>query len=667
LSGELITRMAQSDDPALVKSTDKFEGICCLLTDLEYSTDVYPTGVPSISAVIRGAKILDIRSGATAWTENNSLIARDWSLYSNGGGLTPTQYDDVACVETANVCDGDSSFTVNMRLPGGGTIPVVIPYKTYRCGIVCSMDGDPTQALDEIIESMAGRRGWAGGKLRVMAGAYRIPVAEITEDWITDASDIKVNKEPPRSELVNTYRVTFADKDNHYIPTPAPPLSPIEYVTADGQEYVREITALGITSSLHAQHIAGCLLRDARESLTIELPCNLRAFKLQLFESVEVTLQRYGWERKVFEIMGWRFSQVGGVILTLKETERTIWQPDAGFADLGYDDNTLLPNPFDVLRLDWITVDSTVDFNDGQIITRTTVTWSPVTQINVLQSGFVEIQYQRLGQEGEVTWVDDAGVPVEWIQTEDIAWTDGANPITWVDGSNTVGWEDGSTTSSVEWTGDIVGDAGSWESIRERADNRSRVITGLRAGFLYLFRARVVTSLGVRSAWTTQVMHKIGSAPLVGTNQLALGAATNVDNINGTAISVTTQSGSPPYAGSRWTTILTSTFTPSYTGVCHVLVTGEFSLTTENAASDGSNWYAVLTTELHSGTRDDSGRTRQVDLLLGQNLNYKGSLVHAREFDVTSGVEVTISFEAQSANVPTTIDRVNMRIEQLKR
>ena len=49
----------------------------------------------------------------------------------------------------------------------------------YQCGIVCPLDADPSLTLGEIVESMGGQWGWAGGKLTLRAGVYRAPVAAI--------------------------------------------------------------------------------------------------------------------------------------------------------------------------------------------------------------------------------------------------------------------------------------------------------------------------------------------------------------------------------------------------------------------------------------------------------------------------------------------------------
>ena len=82
LSSELVSLF-----PGLVTTADKFSIGPQLLVDLEYDPDIFVTGLPNFSAVMRGAKITDRRTGATAWTRNPSVIADDWAQYEFGGTL----------------------------------------------------------------------------------------------------------------------------------------------------------------------------------------------------------------------------------------------------------------------------------------------------------------------------------------------------------------------------------------------------------------------------------------------------------------------------------------------------------------------------------------------------------------------------------------------------
>lgn len=492
--GQDLSTVLQPLFPSLVTSTDKFQGIALLLVDLEYSQDVYPTGVPNVSAVVRGAKCYDPRTTTTAWTQNPAIIARDWSLYAYGGGCTAAQIDDAMIIAAANACDVDTTF---VRPSGNVTLD------TYQAGIVCRLDAEPTQALDEMVEAMAGRWGWAGGVLQLVAGVYRAPVATITEDWIADASEIRIVPQPPRSELVNSYTPTISNRENDYIVEPAPRIAPSSYITADGREYPREVQMSAVTHAAHAQHVCGVMLRDGRQSLTVELPCKLHAWQLELFDTVAVTLPHFGWSAKVFEVVGWRFGLGSGVVLTLKETAASVYDPDAGFADLGNDDNTALPLPWEISPVTGLAVSSTVTpLEDGQIVTKTMISWDAHPDIEVRQSGWIEIQYLKLGTtDGPVDWVNDVPSPITWIAPD---------------------------TSSRSWSGPFqASPSGSnWISVRERGDLLTTVIVGLRAGDVYLFRARAENTLRVRSRWSTQMAHKIGDVGIVETEDIAPQAAT---------------------------------------------------------------------------------------------------------------------------------------------
>ncbi|MGL4576782.1 MAG: hypothetical protein ACRCV9_18485, partial [Burkholderiaceae bacterium] len=61
----------------LIQSTDTFSGVAMLLIQASYSQDKFPSGLPRITAVVRGARITDPRSNITAWTENPAVIAWD--------------------------------------------------------------------------------------------------------------------------------------------------------------------------------------------------------------------------------------------------------------------------------------------------------------------------------------------------------------------------------------------------------------------------------------------------------------------------------------------------------------------------------------------------------------------------------------------------------------
>jgi hypothetical protein len=430
--------------PGLITSGQhRFAGIAGMLVDLEFDPEAYPGGVPSISAVFRGARVYDPRSGLTVWTQNPALHARDWALYPYGGGCASADLNEPSFTAAANACDISQPFTT----PSGTTsLPL------FTGGTVFRLGEDAWEQFDELVEAMAGKRGWAGGQLRVMAGVYRAPVATITESWLGGQDQVQIVPEPPADEAVNVYRPTISDKDQDYVAVPAPEVRASGYISADGRELPREITLGAVTDNVHAQHICGVLMRDARNGLTVVLPCNLRAYQLELFDVVAVTLPRFGWTAKEFEVLGWRFGLSGGVVLTLKETAASIYQPDALFSAVDATPNTGLPDPSSVPDVGPLTVTSgTAGLQDGSVITRTRVQWPAIADQSVTSTGGVEVQYALL-------------------------------------------------------TGGLV--AGAWVSAPPESGGAvETVISGLKLGFAYAIRARAINALGLRGEWSKQVLH----------------------------------------------------------------------------------------------------------------------------------------------------------------
>jgi hypothetical protein len=482
------TDLLESRFPALVNTAghdDRFAGVCCVVVELQFDQDVFPTGVPNVTGLVRGARCYDPRTGVTAWTQNCAVIARDWSLYGNGGGCTSSELVLPPFIAAANACDISTDFVTPA---GTQTRPL------YQCDTVLPLDGQPDRHLDEIVESMAGKWGWAGGQLTLVAGVWRAPVLTITEDWVSGAEDIGLVKDQSKADVVNIYRPSISSADvvtdpttsvtHAYALVSAPEVRSAEYIAADGQELAIEVTLGAVVHNVHAQHVCAVQMRDARFFLSLSLPCKMHAWPLQLFDVVYLTLPYLGFDAETFEVVGWKFSTEKGVILSLKQIDPSIFTPDANFPLPNSTNNTSLVLPWIVPPITGLAVVSgTVALGDGTQQTRAQVSWDAVTNESVLQSGKIEIQY-------------------------------------------------------IEATATLP--AGDWPSWAEEGGTTSTVIPNLRAGAAYLFRARAVNTLGVRSPWSLMVAHIVAQPPALGGDNLLLNSSFEVDiDVDGLADSWT--------------------------------------------------------------------------------------------------------------------------------
>lgn len=472
-AGQNVGADLDAEYPGLITSTDEFAGIAVAVVDLTYDPDIFPTGLPNITARIRGAKVYDPREDSTVdggsgshraddpdtweWSENPALHALYYAMSANGWAVPVDEIRIADVMAAADVCDVSTTFT--MRLPDDSTEDVTMP--RYRSGIVIPTDADPKAMMDEIIESMAGRQGWAGGIWRMRAGAMATPVWAMDSSWIAQRLDaegnatggavVRISNGVPRDAKVNRVAGTCVDRMQRYQVLPFPAVEDPVLIAAEG-EYAIEVEYQAVNHVAHAQHLASIAIRESQAALRMETTCNLSAYRCEMFDVGEVTIDRYGMEDKTFEVTGWRWHPADGVQLNLAEITDAIFEPDAELGGRDPAPDSSLPAPWDVETITGVSVDSgTTALTDGSVLTRTRVEWSAALSQAIRRGGSIEVQY-----------------------------TPAAKTLP----------------------------AGDWPSWTEQGDSTEAIIPGL-VSRVWVFRVRAVNSLRVRGKWSAQAVHYV--------------------------------------------------------------------------------------------------------------------------------------------------------------
>jgi hypothetical protein len=476
-SGQNIGAALAAEYPGKITATDAFSGMAALVVDIDYDPDVYPQGRPNVSAVFRGAKVYDPRLDTTAggsgsqrlatpstwaWRETPALLADHYARHANGWGLSTAEIMPAAAVATeADFCDTSTVFT--LRAVDNTTSTVTLP--RYRCGIVISTAGDPKAAMEDILESMAGRAGWAGGVWQFRAGRMPASVADMGPSWLARRLQEDGTPEPgptlsftngvPRETKVNRVTGSCVDPAQRYQVLPFPAVEDAVLIASEGADYPLEVEYQGVNHIAHAQHLASVTIRRNQAALRLQAECNLHAYRLELFDVVSLTLPQYGITAKTMEVVGWRWHPTEGVSLSQSEITDAIFTVDAELAGRDPAPNTSLPSPWDVETLAGLAVTSGISaLGDGSIITRVRVAWTAAASQSVRAGGRVDVQFRQ--------------------------------------------------AADTEWQ--------TWE---EAGANVSALIPGLRGGMFYVFRARFVSAspLRVRGGWGAYVLHQVGVAP----------------------------------------------------------------------------------------------------------------------------------------------------------
>ena len=366
--------------------TSTLNGIGHIYARLEYDTDAFPNGIPNISAVVEGKKLFDPRTSATSYSKNSALVLRDYLTNDDYGlGASSSEIDDTSFIAAANVCDE------NVSLAAGGT------EKRYESHGVVDTALPPKQILEEMLSAMAGTLHYSGGKWYVKAGAYSSPSETLTEDDLRGAISI-ITKSSRRDNFNAIKGIFLPSEDGNFQPTDYAPITSSTFETEDNSERVFAELDLPFTqSSIMAQRIAKIVLFKARQQLVISMPCKLTAFKLNIGDTVSVTLDKYGFSSKIFEVIEWNFSNSIdasggselGVDLTLKEISSSVYDWNAEETAF-VADNTNLRSPSDLLTPS-VTATDEVRIINEEVIT--------VLNVDVSTSDFladsVEVQAKK--------------------------------------------------------------------------------------------------------------------------------------------------------------------------------------------------------------------------------------------------------------------------------
>jgi len=316
-------------------SQHRLRGIAYMYVRLKFNADVFPNGVPSITAVVKGKKVFNPANGTTDWSDNPALCLRDYLTSKYGLSEAAANIDDDLVTSAAAVCNQTNTIAGTTR---------------YTCNGAFTTALTPYDLLSDLLTCMGGSLWYAQGKWRMKPAYWTDPVMDLTDDDLR--SGINVSTRHSRRNNFNTVKGTFRGSESNWQVTDYPEVTNAAFRTADNdQESVADVDLPFTDNSIEARRIALISLESNRQQLTVNAAFGLRALELQVGDNVRITNTRFGWTNKEFQVIAWSFGLSDGLDLqinmTLRETAESVF--DEVSDGIVYErDNTNLPSPFDV-------------------------------------------------------------------------------------------------------------------------------------------------------------------------------------------------------------------------------------------------------------------------------------------------------------------------------
>ena len=313
----------------------RLRGIAYMYIRLAFDADVFPNGIPEITATISGKKVYDPRTSTTAWSDNPALCLRDYLTSSYGIAEETANIDDTLVTAAANVCDQTNTIAGTTR---------------YTCNGAFTTASTPYDMINGILTSMDGSLWYAQGKWRMKPAYWTAPVLDLNEDDLR--SSMSVSTRHSRRDNFNTVKGTFRGEESNWQTTDYPQVTNSAFLDADGgQESVADVDLPFTDNSIEARRIARISLERNRQQLTVSASFGLKTLQVQVGDNIRLTNSRFGWDNKEFEVIAWNFGLTDGLDLqtqmTLRETAESVYdEVDDGVV---YErDNTTLLSPFSV-------------------------------------------------------------------------------------------------------------------------------------------------------------------------------------------------------------------------------------------------------------------------------------------------------------------------------
>jgi len=369
-----------------------------------WDPNLFPEGHPEISFLVRGKPLYDTRTSTTAYSKNSALALADFMTSTKYGlGIPWADIDTTTLNDSANVCDEAVS------LAAGGTEP------RYSTNGVFDGSQSKEEVFEQLKAAMAGDVVEQGGKYFIYAGKYRTPTVTLTEADLR--GEFNISTAVSRSESFNFARGTYASPQANYNETDIPHIKNSTYIAQDGGARYEDFTLNFVTSPSQAQRLLKIELEQSRQGISVVWPGTIALLQLRVNDVVNVTLARYGWSSKPFEVQNIDYAEDGdgslGLDLVLRETASGVYDWNNGeetTVDLA--PNTNLPDPQDAPEPTNVTVTSgTAELylrNDGAVFSRAKVSWTAAASPFVVSGGSYEIQFK---QSSSSVWSNSFNTP----------------------------------------------------------------------------------------------------------------------------------------------------------------------------------------------------------------------------------------------------------------
>jgi len=418
----------------------KLLGVTYAYIKLIWKDGLFPSGIPTITAVVKGLEVEDPRDSSTAWSDNAALCVYDFMrrpIKLGGMGCAASEIDLDLVKAAADICDEAVSDGTSTEA-------------RYTCNGTMTLDGSPQANLHQMLTALDGVCVYTSGKWHLYAGAPGVVSAALDESWLSGGG-ISFSLGGNSTDKINTVKATLYDAGRSWEMIDSPVIQSATYLAEDGGEELVASLALPFTSSVAtAQRLATIAMQKSRLGLVVQMSCNYKPLlgdgvsdPLAVNDVVTVDNEGLGWSARRFRVLDIRIG-LTGVELTLGEDSATLYDWSVGdVLTIASPAPVILPDPYTVTAPTNLVVATGpthhLTLGDGSIMPRAFVTWDaagsafiigydiqykPTTETDYISAGrvtdtqaYIPAIVAGVTYDVRVRAVNDIGAKSSWLET----------------------------------------------------------------------------------------------------------------------------------------------------------------------------------------------------------------------------------------------------------
>mgnify|MGYP003131519999 CR=1 FL=1 len=376
-------------------ATSQGKGIAYIAVAIDFDSDVFASGLPTLTALVKGKKVYDPRLDSTQtggsgshrttdtstweWSENPALCILDYLTNTIYGRAIPyTDIDLESFMTEANYCDE----TVTHLDSNGNELT---GQKRYTCNGVINTTDNSMDVIKKLLTSCRGCLLPPSEKFKLVIDKPSTSVLTITEDEIIDTFNVVGASVRMRR---NRAKTKFVDKHNNYeagITITSNENETNSHLEQDNNRILEANLSFPFTNEqIRVDILNQHFIKQSRLSWKCSFSTNLRAFKVEAMDVIRIKHSKFGWDSgdlasgKLFRVTKVVLEAHDLIKIEAEEYDSSVYTYDLNTPQVSPVTN--LPDPLQARPPQAMTLDSTDELlisKDGSVVERIKATWTP--------------------------------------------------------------------------------------------------------------------------------------------------------------------------------------------------------------------------------------------------------------------------------------------------